>query len=112
MPTYEYECPSHGFFEAMRSMSESAQPQSCPDCGVPAPRVVMTAAAVAGMSASQRSAHAINERSAHEPLTSASLRHKPGCSCCSTGSKRKSTTLKLPDGSKAFPSKRPWMISH
>jgi hypothetical protein len=94
----------------MRSMSESRAPQSCPDCGVPAPRVMLTAVAFAGMPAANRKAHAINERSAHEPKTSASLRHKPGCGCCSP--KSKSNSLTLPDGSKAFPSKRPWMISH
>ncbi len=111
MPTYEYECPHHGAFEAMRAMSESRASQSCPDCGIAAPRVVLTAAAFAAMPSANRKAHTINERSAHEPKTSASLRHKPGCSCCSTGTK-KSNALTLPDGSKAFPSKRPWMISH
>jgi hypothetical protein len=36
-------------------------------------------------------------------------RHGAGCSCCSTG---KSNAVKAPDGSKMFPTKRPWMISH
>lgn len=116
MPTYEYECARHGVFETMRSMKESSVPQPCPDCGTRSPRVMITAAAFAGMSDSLRTAHARNERSANEPKTSASLRHKAGCSCCSTSAKKlgakKSATLTLPDGSKAFPSKRPWMISH
>jgi putative FmdB family regulatory protein len=111
MPTYEYECVHHGVFETMRSMKESSFPQPCPDCGRLAPRVVVTAAAFAGTPAAQRTAHAINERSASEPKTSASMRHKSGCSCCSSNA-RSSTTVKLPDGSKSFPSKRPWMISH
>jgi putative FmdB family regulatory protein len=111
MPTYEYECARHGAFEALRSMSEARAPQSCPDCGVLAPRVVLTAAAFAAMPAANRKAHAVNERSAHEPKTSASLRHKPGCGCCSPRI-GKSNSLTLPDGTKAFPSKRPWMISH
>ncbi len=111
MPTYEYECARHGVFEAVRSMKESGEPQSCPDCGVLSPRVVVTAAAFAGMPSTLRTAHAINERSAHEPKTSASLRHKLGCACCSSGTKR-SSALTLADGSKSFPSKRPWMISH
>src|SRR5690606_33920936 len=100
-----------GIFEAVRSMKQSGEPQSCPDCGELAPRVVITAAAFAGMPAAQRAAHAINERSTHEPKTSESLKHKSGCSCCSS-SARTSTILKLPDGSKTFPTKRPWMISH
>jgi putative FmdB family regulatory protein len=111
MPTYEYECSRHGVFEAVHSMRESGVPQSCPDCGALAARVVITAAAVAGMPRAQRDAHAVNERSAHEPKTSASLRHKPGCSCCLPNAKR-SVVVKSRDGSKAFPTKRPWMISH
>jgi hypothetical protein len=33
-----------------------------------------------------------------------------GCGCCSTS--RRSTTLVGANGNKAFPGKRPWMISH
>jgi hypothetical protein len=39
-----------------------------------------------------------------------SQRHPAGCGCCS--SSRKTTTVTAPNGAKAFPSKRPWMISH
>ncbi|MEO1363845.1 MAG: zinc ribbon domain-containing protein, partial [Pseudomonadota bacterium] len=38
--------------------------------------------------------------------------HGPNCSCCSGGSTRPSKTLHHADGSKSFPTKRPWMISH
>jgi hypothetical protein len=55
-----------------------------------------------------RQAHAVNERSAHEPRTSA--RHGAGCSCCGGG--RKSNAVQAPNGAKSFPAKRPWMISH
>jgi len=70
------------------------------------------------MSSDKRQAHATNERSQHAPQTSrnsgegyARLRHPSGCGCCSPGSKR-SATVTAPNGAKAFPSKRPWMISH
>jgi len=36
--------------------------------------------------------------------------HPAGCGCCA-GAKR-GATVTAQDGSKAFPSKRPWMISH
>jgi len=111
MPTYEYECARHGVFDAVRPMKESSLPQSCPDCGTLSPRVVATAVAFAGMPSALRTAHAINERSAHEPKTSASLSHKPGCSCCSSTRKR-SSALTLPDGSKTLVGKRPWMVGH
>jgi hypothetical protein len=53
-------------------------------------------------------AHAVNERSADSPKRSSG--HGPGCGCC--GGKTSSGTLRRPDGSKSFPAKRPWMISH
>ncbi|HVY08421.1 MAG TPA: hypothetical protein VHB46_20790 [Burkholderiales bacterium] len=58
-----------------------------------------------------RKAYAINEKSAHAPKSSKEHVHGSGCGC---GSKSigASKTVKAPDGSKAFPSKRPWMISH
>jgi hypothetical protein len=59
-----------------------------------------------------RKAHAINERAAHEPKTSSSLKHGKGCSCCASPAIGKGSTLKTPDGAKLFPRKRPWMISH
>jgi len=40
----------------------------------------------------------------------ARLKHPAGCGCCSTA--RRSATLVGANGNKAFPTKRPWMISH
>ncbi|MEO5738388.1 MAG: zinc ribbon domain-containing protein, partial [Variovorax sp.] len=60
-----------------------------------------------------RGALATNERARHEPKTSrdyARLKHPAGCGCCSTA--RGGPTLTAPNGNRAFPSKRPWMISH
>jgi putative FmdB family regulatory protein len=115
MPVYEYWCePCGQDFSVMRPMAEAAQPHACPDCGVPAPRAMLSAPAFAGMPAGLRAAHATNERSRHEPRSSAALErkgHGPGCSCCGSGAKS-SRVVQSADGKKAFPTKRPWMISH
>lgn len=86
MPTYDYICTDCGAFESYASMADFDKPQPCPFCAAPA-------------------------RSADSPRRSA---HAPGCSCCSGGAtKKKNTgTFYRPDGSKSFPAKRPWMISH
>jgi putative FmdB family regulatory protein len=117
MPTYDYACAQCGGFDAFRSLSERNEPASCPDCGEPAPRVFASAPRLALMDSSSRSAHATNERASHEPKRSgdyARLRHPAGCGCCSTGGAagKRGATLRAPNGNKAFPSKRPWMISH
>ncbi|MBI1396371.1 MAG: zinc ribbon domain-containing protein [Betaproteobacteria bacterium] len=112
MPTYEYLCGHcERDFTAVRRMAEASLPQPCPECGAPAPRAMMTAPAYAGMPAATRQAHAVNERSRHEPRSSAQAghRHGPGCGC---GSGPSRTTVTTPDGRKTFPTKRPWMISH
>lgn len=111
MPTYEYACSHCGSFTAMRPMAQYREPQPCPGCGARAPRALLSAPAFTGMPAASRIAHATNERSAHAPRSSADVgkRHGAGCSCCSTG---KSNAVKGADGSRTFPTKRPWMISH
>jgi putative FmdB family regulatory protein len=115
MPLYEYWCEDCGDFTAMRPMSEFAEPQPCPDCGTPAPRALITAPRVSGMAAASKQAHAINERSAHEPVSKEAYlersKHGAGCSCCAPGLPKRAT-VKGKDGSKAFPTARPWMISH
>ncbi|HZS83526.1 MAG TPA: zinc ribbon domain-containing protein [Stellaceae bacterium] len=65
MPLYNYECRRHGPFEAWRAMALSGEPAPCPDCGQPAPRAL--SAPRLGMDAALRRAHAVNEKSAHEP---------------------------------------------
>jgi putative FmdB family regulatory protein len=118
MPMYEYLCHSCGPFEEIRPIGEFAEPTDCPDCGTAAPRVMLTAPRLALMSSGDRHAHATNERSRHEPHFStrdsrAAGGHGPGCSCCSSSkSAKNSRTAVGKDGSKAFPSARPWMISH
>ncbi|MER3435270.1 MAG: zinc ribbon domain-containing protein [Leptolyngbya sp. ERB_1_1] len=39
MPLYEFKCDDCGVFDQWRSMSESAQPASCPMCQEPAKRI-------------------------------------------------------------------------
>ncbi|WP_134680458.1 FmdB family zinc ribbon protein [Paracoccus ravus] len=109
MPTYDYICTGCGSFEAYASMADFDKPHDCPWCAGPARRAMLTAPLLANMDAGRRRAHATNERSADSPRRS----HGAGCSCCSGGAKKNpSGTLHRPDGSKSFPAKRPWMISH
>ena len=65
------------------------------------------------MEGETRRAMDLNERARHEPKRSgdyARLKHPCGCGCCSNG--RRGATVTAANGNKAFPSKRPWMISH
>lgn len=110
MPVYDYLCETCGPFEATERMARCREPQDCPTCGAQAPRVLLTAPSVSFVSKSIRVGHEINGRSADNPKRSGT--HGPGCGCCSGGTKKSSTTLHRPDGSKSFPTKRPWMISH
>ena len=47
MPVYDYACDDCGTFTALRPMSAFDLPCGCPDCGVEAPRVMLTAPALA-----------------------------------------------------------------
>jgi putative FmdB family regulatory protein len=114
MPTYDYACPACGGFDALRTLAARDEPAACPGCGAPSPRVFASAPRLALLEAGTRSAMDINERARHEPKRSGEyqrMRHPAGCGCCSPGA-RKTTTLTAANGAKAFPSKRPWMISH
>jgi len=111
MPVYEYACARCGPFAALRPMAEYADPQPCPECGSEAPRVLLTAPTLLTMDPRKRTAIATNERSANEPKSSKSLGHGPNCGCCGSGKKSR-LTLRGKDGSKSFPTSRPWMISH
>jgi len=110
MPLYDYLCADCGPFEALAPMECYAKPCACPGCGAAAPRALLTAPRLAVMDEARRQAFETNERSRHAPKhsTSEARSHGAGCSCCS-GPKQKS---KAANGAKAFPSKRPWMISH
>ena len=106
MPTYEYDCPACGPFEAVRPMAEFQAPQPCGGCGAAAPRVILSAPRLAGMDPGRRDAFATNERSANSPRQSRGA-HPSGCGCCKPG---KLTAEAVP--AKSFPAARPWMISH
>ncbi len=113
MPTYDYQCNDCGGFEARRIVSERDDAICCPDCSAASVRVMSAAPRLALMSDGTRRAIATNERAANEPKRSgdyARLKHPSGCGCCSTG--KRGATVTGANGNKAFPSKRPWMISH
>jgi putative FmdB family regulatory protein len=114
MPMYDYECTACGDFTTLRPMSEYRDPQPCPVCGEPSARAMRTAPAFSSVSSATRNAHATNERSADKPilLSDSGRKHGPGCGCCGGSGKRGRTVAKGKDGSKAFPTARPWMISH
>lgn len=122
MPTYDYLCAGCGGFDAFRSMGDRNEPAACPTCATPSPRVFASAPRLALLDGDLRSAMATNERARHEPRRSRDsdsgvdcgpygrLRHPAGCGCCKPG--QRGATLTAANGNKAFPSKRPWMISH
>lgn len=108
MPVYEYLCEEHGSFEAVRPIAEFDLPCACPVCGVNAPRVMLSVPNIANMGGERRLAHATNERSSDSPKRLST--DGPGTPNGKLPSRRK--TLHRPDGSKSFPSARPWMLSH
>lgn len=113
MPTYEYQCDTCGTFDMLRPIAQRDALCSCPACSREAHRIIASAPALSAMATTARKAHAINERASHAPMTSGEYRaykHPPGCGCCSTGGSK--ATVRAADGSKGFPTKRPWMISH
>ncbi|MEN3792404.1 zinc ribbon domain-containing protein [Fulvimarina sp. MAC3] len=112
MPFYDYRCENCGPFTTIRSMAVSAEPCGCPECGTASARVFLSMPAIAGMDPALRKANATNEASRHEPKRASQLGHGPGCSCCGSSTKQSRKTLKRPDGSKSFPTARPWQISH
>jgi hypothetical protein len=75
--------------------------------------VFATAPRLALLDGGTRRAMDVNERARNEPKRSgdyARLKHPSGCGCCSTS--KRGATVTGANGNKAFPSKRPWMISH
>ena len=112
MPYYDYDCPDCGPFTESRAMALSAEPCACPACGDPAPRAFFTTPFFSSLDGATRTARATNEKAAHEPKTAKSLGHGPGCGCCSGGGLKPSKAVYRAEGTKTFPSARPWMISH
>lgn len=113
MPCYDYHCGEHGVFEGLVAMDDRAAPQPCPQCGSPAARIVSAAPALLDMAPALREACARNERSRHEPRLcrgrGTDLDHRCGADAGSSIGRK---TILLADGSKVFPSRRPWMIAH
>jgi putative FmdB family regulatory protein len=126
MPVYDYKCQEHGLFYELAEMANSSMPASCPQCGTASARVILMAPAILDMAAETRAAISRNEKARHEPSMStadsrqeqqerkAHHRHGKGCGCHSHGeqSPLRQQVVLLADGSKTFPSQRPWMISH
>jgi putative FmdB family regulatory protein len=76
MPTYEYLCDDHGAFTAFKPIAQYKDPEPCPDCAAPAPRVIMTAPQVRG-------AHTPDTSSGSKPAWLNSMKkHSGGCACC------------------------------
>lgn len=116
MPVYDYKCPSHGVFHELATMADHAKPCSCPQCGVPAPRVIMVAPEFLNMDGDRRKAHQTNEKAQNEPIFSTDksrlLKKEEGGCGCGDHKKRSSKLMYTAQGDKFFPSMRPWMISH
>jgi putative regulatory protein, FmdB family len=128
MPVYDYKCASHGLFHELATMEDSAKPAPCPQCGAASGRVIMVAPEVLDMAPERKAALSRNEKARHQPLISTTdsreeararanhggHKHHRGCGCSAEASQSslKQQVVYLPDGSKVFPSQRPWMISH
>ena len=115
MPLYDYKCSEHGLFHELVSMDNHQAPQPCPTCKTACGRVILMAPEFLSMSDERRKAHSTNEKSKHEPIISSvdSRDKKNGSGCgCEQPNAKKSQVMYLADGSKIFPSQRPWMISH
>jgi putative FmdB family regulatory protein len=109
MPIYDYVCTDCGPFTEMMPMVAYEDDAQCPQCGADAARAMLSVPHLSGMNRSRFTAHAINEKNAHAPETSARTgRHPPGCGCCKTTPR---TTSQPPKAMKSAGT-RPWMISH
>ncbi|UTF60026.1 zinc ribbon domain-containing protein [Gilvimarinus sp. DA14] len=122
MPVYDYRCKDHGVFSDLATMDKSADPAPCPVCAASCARVIMVSPKLLDMAPANREAHARNEKSRDKPTFStpesraeqlARREHKHGKGCgCGDKPIRQSHVVYTADGSKVFPSARPWMISH
>ncbi len=115
MPLYDYKCSQHGVFQEMVPVALGDKPCECPHCGQPSARVILVAPEVLNMAPEKRKAHETNERASHAPVfsTPESRDKKHGRHCgCEKKAEKSARAVYLPDGSKIFPSARPWMISH
>ena len=96
MPLYEYDCHTHGVFEAMGSMLAAAEPERCPSCGAQAPRV-LSVPRLACVGKHERIARDRNEQSRHEPRVARASARAP---------QAERPALR------ASHSSRPWVLEH
>lgn len=66
MPLYDYACRRHGPFRDWRPMKQAERSVRCPTCGKPSKRMVAMPF-VSRLNPNVRTAHELNEKSAHEP---------------------------------------------
>jgi putative FmdB family regulatory protein len=116
MPIYDYRCEQCGEFSALRKMSESSLSAICESCGEYAPRII-SAPNLALMDSSKRTAHARNEKAAHEPRQA--RRSSCGCSgshTCSSSKQTGSSSNANKQGNgllmQTKKTARPWMLGH
>jgi putative FmdB family regulatory protein len=112
MPLYDYKCREHGLFSELATMADSDQPLPCPSCGILSARVLLLPPSLALMSAHNRTAHARNEKSRFAPYTTCTRADPGHAHDHHEQPLRRVKFLYMADGSKLFPSMRPWMISH
>ena len=104
MPLYEYYCAScEEEFALLQPMSRCSEPTTCPQCEHSAQRII-SAPRLNTMRADVRSAHQVNERSAHQPKIAQGHRCGAGCTHASPDTK--------PQMKQASSAKRPWMLGH
>ncbi len=113
MPVYDYRCSEcECEFTMLMPMSRSSDPMSCPSCAHNAQRLI-SAPHLSTMRAEVRSAHQINERSAHEPkMMTGGHRCGAECSHRNHGKAGPSDKLQQPALKQVSAAKRPWMLGH
>jgi putative FmdB family regulatory protein len=107
MPVYDFRCAACGDFSVLKPLAARNTAQPCPTCAALAERCVIAAPALARMPSFARSAAALNERSQHEPH-----RFRAGDVPASSAPREGASKNTRASTAKAFPGKRPWMISH
>lgn len=106
MPIYEYSCEHCGNITTiLRPVAEYQSPANCEQCGHIAQRIV-SIPRLNLLRADIRTAHQINERSAHEPKVRQKHVCHSGCNHSSPAAEIK-PTVKQP-----LNQKRPWMLGH
>ncbi|MCV2403488.1 zinc ribbon domain-containing protein [Marinomonas sp. C2222] len=129
MPIYDFKCAEHGLFHELVAIDKAGEAVPCPECGIQCKPVILVAPSVLAMSPDSKKAIETNEEARHSPIIStldsraeadekqkfAMSKGHRGCGCSEyrpEQSALKQQVVLLPDGSKVFPSQRPWMISH